>query len=301
MNIGQQRDRQINTLCLLLGHSRQAYYQQKRAIEKEAIQYELVIQQVLLFRERQKKIGARKLFAMLAPFLEQHCIPMGRDTLFRLLAENNLLIRKRCRKIPRTTFSDHWMRKHPNLIEGMEVIRPNYLWVSDITYVVCKDGFGYLSLITDAYSRKIVGYHLHRDLTTEGCLKALKMALKQLPSGSMLTHHSDRGCQYCSTEYVELLTENRIAISMTQNSDPRENAIAERVNGILKLEFLATEDCSFMEAVNQVKQAVFIYNNERLHSSIEMKTPNHAHYMNRPLKRHWKSYYTSTKKEVTMT
>jgi transposase InsO family protein len=301
MNIGQQRNRHINALCPLLGYSRQAFYQHKRVIEKEILQYDLVIQQVLLIRERQKKIGTRKLLTVLGPFFKQHGISIGRDALFNLLAENNLLIRKRSRKVPRTTFSDHWMRKYPNLIEGMLVHAPNVLWVSDITYVTLKDGFGYLSLVTDAYSRKIVGYCLSRTLAAEGCVKALKMALRQLPTGSLLTHHSDRGCQYCSTEYVEQLTAKNIAISMTQNSDPRENAIAERVNGIIKLEFLETDNCSFSETNNQVKQAIFIYNNERLHSSIEMQTPNQAHSMNGPLKRHWKSYYSSKNKEVAMT
>jgi putative transposase len=300
MNIGQQRRRSIKTLCLSLGYTRQAFYQQKRVMEKETLQNELIIQQVLQIRARQKNVGTRKLFEGLQFFFEEHQISLGRDGLFSLLADHNLLIRKRCRKVPRTTYSDHWMRKYPNLIEGMHVDAPNTLWVSDITYITTMDGFGYLSIVTDAYSRKIVGYHISKTLATEGCLKALKMALKQLPDAHVLIHHSDRGCQYCSTEYVEQLSKNGIAISMTQNSDPRENAIAERVNGILKLELLETQNRHFDDAKKEVETGVFIYNNERLHSSIDMLTPNQAHTMQGDLKRHWKSYYKQ-KKEVTMT
>jgi putative transposase len=301
MNIGQQRSRSTRALCLLLGYSRQAFYQQKQAKETDALQHELVIQQVLGIRERQKNVGTRKLFEMLHPFLDQHCISMGRDALFGLLADHGLLIRKRYRKVPRTTFSDHWMRKYPNLIEGMLVEAPNSLWVSDITYITTINGFGYLSLITDAYSRKIVGYYLSKTLAADGCVQALKMAVKQLPKAHELIHHSDRGCQYCCTEYVEQLSEKNIAISMTQNSDPRENAIAERVNGIVKLELLETVNCTFNEAKNRVNKAIYIYNYERLHSSINMLTPHQAHSMKGPLKRHWRSYYTQKEKEVTMT
>lgn len=301
MNIGQQGSRHINTLCLSLGYSRQAFYQQKRAVETDALQHELVIQQVLLTRERQKNVGTRKLFEMLQPFLDQHHISMGRDALFGLLADHGLLIRKRHRKVARTTFSDHWMSKYPNLIEGLLVEAPNSLWVSDITYITTTNGFGYLSLITDAYSRKIVGYYLSKTLAADGCLQALKMAIKQLPKSYELIHHSDRGCQYCCTEYVEQLTKKNIAISMTQNSDPRENAIAERVNGIIKLELLETANCTFNEAKAGVNKAIYIYNYERLHSSINMLTPHQAHSMTGPLKQHWKSYYTKKEKEVTMT
>lgn len=301
MNIGQQRHRRIKALCSLLGYSRQAFYQQKQAIETEVLQHELVIQQVLLIRERQKNVGTRKLFEMLRPFLHQHRISIGRDALFELLADHNLLIRKRRRKVPRTTFSDHWMRKYPNLIEGLTIDEPNSVWVSDITWIATTESFGYLSLITDAYSRKIVGYYLSKNLAAEGCVEALKMAIKQLPDYKKLIHHSDRGCQYCSTEYVEQLTEKNIAISMTQNSDPRENAIAERVNGIIKLELLETSNCTFNEAQKQICKAIYIYNYERLHSSINMLTPHQAHTMCGPLKRHWKNYYTTKQKEATMT
>lgn len=300
MNIGQKRSRTLNTLCSLLGYSRQAFYQRKRAAEKEILQGELIVQQVLLIRLRQKRVGTRKLLVMLQPFLQKHKIVIGRDALFALLSANNLLIRKRKRRIPRTTFSDHWFKKHPNLIIGVAVIRPNQLWVSDITYIKYSNSFAYLSLVTDAYSHMIVGYYLSRDLSADGCTKALKMAIKQLPAESSLIHHSDRGCQYCSMEYVDLLYGNNISISMTQNSDPRENAIAERVNGIIKQEFLETAYPNLKLAVQGVKNAVNVYNSERLHSSIDMLTPSQAHTMTGELKRHWKNYYKLKNKEVVM-
>jgi putative transposase len=289
------KGQKISTLCRLLGYSRQAYYQQKTASEQTILQEELVIQEVLRLRSRQKKLGTRKLYLLLQPFLSAHHLQIGRDALFELLAVHKLLIRKRRRRVPQTTFSGHWFRKYPNLIVGMPVVEPNVLWVSDITYIMLKDDFAYLSLVTDAYSRLITGYHLNKNLLAEGCVKALKMALKRLPGKSMLIHHSDRGSQYCSTEYVEQLQRNHIAISMTQNSDPRENAIAERVNGILKQELLEVNYSSFEQAREGIKNAINIYNHERPHSSIDMLTPFQAHSLNGELKRHWKNYYRINK------
>jgi putative transposase len=300
MNIGQKRSRNITTLCSLLGYTRQAYYQHLQAAEHQALESDLIIQQVESIRSRQKVVGTRKLLFMLQPFLLQHKIEIGRDALFNLLSEHNLLIRRRKRKVPRTTFSDHWYRKHPNLIVGMSVLCPDRLWVSDITYITLKDDFAYLSLITDAYSRMITGYHLSRTLHAEGCVKALKMAIKRLPKDANLIHHSDRGSQYCSTEYVEQLQAKGIGISMTQNSDPRENAIAERVNGIIKQELLQGSYDTYQLAVEEVKKAINIYNNERCHSSIDMLTPTEAHTITGELKRHWKNYYHK-KQEVIMT
>ena len=301
MNIGQRRGRKIGKLCSLLGYSRQSYYQYKAQQCQQVLEEELIIQQVLQIRIRQKKVGARKLLSMLEPFLKMHDIQIGRDVFFELLSVHGLLIRKRKRRIPRTTYSDHWMRKYPNLIIDMLVDKPNQLWVSDITYIMLEERPAYLSIVTDAYSRMIVGYHLNRDLSTEGCMKALDMALKTLPDDSSLIHHSDRGCQYCSFDYVTRLGAHDIAISMTQNSDPRENAIAERVNGIIKQEFLETCYPSFSKAAAEIKKAVYIYNYERIHSSINMQTPSQAHAMTGELKKHWKNYYAIKQKEVVMT
>jgi putative transposase len=300
MNIGQRGGRTTNTLCLLLGYSRQAFYQHKKVIERQVLQQELIIQRVLDIRSTQKSVGTRKLYLMLKPFLVRHDITIGRDSLFELLSANKLLIRKRTCRVPRTTFSDHWMRKYPNLIIGMTVLKANTLWVSDITYITLDDGFAYLSLVTDAYSRMILGFWLSKDLSAAGCVKALKMAIKQLPVGSLLIHHSDRGSQYCCKEYVEQLTGNQVSISMTQNSDPRENAIAERVNGILKQELLQVSYTNFIQAASAVKRAIQVYNHERLHSSVNMLTPFDAHTMTGPLQRYWKNYYSSKQNQEPM-
>lgn len=279
----------------MLGYSRQAYYQHKKQIEKESLQYGIVIDEVLEIRKTQKRLGCRKLIHKLEPFMAQHQIVIGRDAFFNLLSDHNLLVRKRKRKKPITTFSNHWMRKYPNLIEGFYPTAPNQLWVSDITYIVVGNGFAYLSLITDAYSRKIVGFYLSKDLSAEGCIRALEMALDNNPILGRLIHHSDRGSQYCCSDYVKILNDNFIKISMTQNGDPRENAIAERVNGILKDELLDKSHLNYREAVRNVSIAISIYNHQRPHGSIDYLTPIEAHFRSGNLKRRWKNYYGKKK------
>lgn len=206
---------------------------------------------------------------------------MGRDKLFDLLAANKLLVRRRNRKRVSTTNSNHPYRKYANLIVDLQVKTVNQVWVSDITYLGLSGGsFCYLSLITDVYSRKIVGYHLHRNLQKEGPLTALQMALEQRKSSVFFKtiHHSDRGIQYCCHAYTDKLLQNNIAISMTQQGDPAENAIAERVNGILKTELgLGQIFNSFSSAAQQVDNAVDTYNRLRLHSSCDYFTPNQAY------------------------
>jgi len=221
-------------LCSLLGYSRQAYYQQIKVQAQEALQEDLLVQEVVRIRKTQKRIGTRKLLIMMNVFMHNHAISIGRDAFFEILRNQGLLVRKRKRSKPQTTFSNHWLRKYQNLIIGFVPNAPNQLWVSDITYIRLEKSFAYLSLITDAYSHKIIGFYLCEDLSAKGCVLALKMALKSNPSHDNLIHHSDRGLQYCSHDYVSLLEENHIQISMTQNGDPLENAMAERVNGILK-------------------------------------------------------------------
>lgn len=279
----------------MLGYSRQAYYQQKKESEKESLQYGILINEVLEIRKSQKRLGARKLLHKLESFMNDHQIAIGRDAFFNLLSENNLLVRRRKRRKPITTFSDHWMRKYPNLIEGFYPTAPNQLWVSDITYIVVADGFVYLSLVTDAYSRKIVGFYLSKDLSAEGCIRALEMALANNPVLGRLIHHSDRGSQYCCSDYVKILNDNFIKISMTQNGDPRENAIAERVNGILKDELLDKSHLNYNEAVRNVSIAISIYNHQRPHGSIDYLTPTEAHYRSGKIKRRWKNYYLKKK------
>ncbi len=299
MNIGQSESRSIQTLCSLLGYSRQAFYKFIKQSEKEALQHDLILQEVLKIRKTLKRLGTRKLLFKMEGFMREQHIEIGRDAMFDLLATHKLLIRKRKRRVPVTTFSDHWMRKYPNLIIDFIPTAPNQLWVSDITYITLKDDFAYLSLITDAYSRKIVGFYLSETLSADGCIKALLMALKNNPQLGRLIHHSDRGSQYCCADYVSILDKHFVKISMTQSGDPLENAIAERVNGILKDELLEKIYINYQEAKQAIAAAISIYNYQRPHSSIDMLTPIEAHLREGELKRRWKNYY-SKKKEVVM-
>ena len=282
----------MRELCRLLGYSSQAYYQYQKATESRTFKQEEVIQQVLERRRLQPRIGARKLLEILQPL-------MGRDAFFDLLRDSGLLVRRKRIRV-RTTFSAHRFRKYPNLVEELVVNRPNQLWVSDITYLRIAQDFAYLSLITDAYSRKIIGFCLSHDLSTDSCLKALRMALATRLNDQPLIHHSDRGTQYCSQAYTNLLKKKGIDISMTQSGNPRDNAIAERVNGILKMELLSDNYVNIGTANQSVKQAINVYNTRRPHSSLDMLTPEVAHQTEGPLKRRWRNYYPKNEKEVAM-
>lgn len=245
-------------------------------------------------RSRHPKIGTRKLYEMLQPVFKEHNIKMGRDALFNMLRNNGLLIRKSKKKI-NTTNSYHRFRKYPNLIKEHVVTGSNQLWVSDITYWKVKEKHMYISFITDAYSHKIVGYHCAQTLKTIESIQALKMALKGLKEvPKNLIHHSDRGIQYCSNSYVKLLQDNKIEISMTEKGDPLENAIAERINGIIKQEYLHNYQISSIKgAKDLLRDVVALYNSERPHMSIGNNTPNRVHNSteNLDLKRLWKNYY----------
>lgn len=281
-------------LCRLFGITRQAYYQHYRKLGDRNLEQLLILKQVQQIRAVHPKIGARKLYHMLRPFREHHHIKMGRDALFNLLGVNGLLIRKRRARIY-TTYSKHWLRKHPNLIRDWVPNQTNQLWVSDITYWRITTGYVYISLITDAYSRKIVGYHLSETLETIAPLTALQMALDHLKEPvKNLIHHSDRGFQYCSYSYTNLLKDNRIQISMTEKGDPLENPIAERVNGIIKEEYLHHETViDFIQASESLSRAVMAYNNERPHASISYLQPSVVHQNNLRTSRQWKNYYRS--------
>lgn len=241
-------------------------------------------------------MGGRKLHEQLQPFMLAHCIKMGRDALFDLLAANQLLITRRKRRI-QTTFSSHWLRKYPNLIKEFTPSAINQLWVSDITYWKINTGEHlYISLITDAYSRKIIGYNVADTMEAIQSVAALQMALATLwgvAKPKQLIHHSDRGIQYCSSKYVKLLQDNDVRVSMTENGDPLENAIAERVNGIIKEEYLNFyETMSLEEAKKQLVKTIALYNNDRPHMSISNKTPNQVHQGNNiNPERLWKNYY----------
>lgn len=278
----------LGRICGLFGITRQGYYSWLKSIKASLIQDELILYLVLKYRTDHPKMGVRKLYHLLQPDFKQHGIKIGRDGLFDLLAAYNLLIVKRKRRFS-TTQSHHRFRKHPNLIKGITPFRANQIWVSDITYIHHEDSFKYLFLITDAYSKKIVGYCLSDSLDSRHAVKALQDAIQsscQTIDG--LIHHSDRGIQYCSSAYIELLKVHGIQISMTENGDPRENAIAERVNGILKDEYLEQYD-NLTQL--QLDEAIRKYNQIRPHLSCNMLTPQKAHKSKGILKRKWKNYY----------
>ena len=283
-------------LCGWFGITRQAYYQNNWEGISTTLEEDLIIQRVKQIRETHRRMGTRKLYEMLQPFMLEHQIKIGRDALFNMLSANHLLVRKRKRRI-QTTNSYHWLRKHPNLIRKFVPTEPNQLWVSDITYWKIKTGEHlYISFITDAYSRKIVGYQVAETMEAIESIQALQMALSALGAESHLhlIHHSDRGIQYCSHAYVKLLQDYNIKISMTESGDPLENALAERINGIIKEEYLETYDISNLkDAKKLLKSVVELYNTERPHMSISNLTPNIIHHSKNELKteRLWKNYY----------
>jgi transposase InsO family protein len=249
----------------------------------------IVLKLVREIRQDLPRAGVPKLHYMLKDKLRAHEIKMGRDALYELLGEHGYLIRYRRRK-PYTTNSNHHYKKYPNLIRNIKYLtHAGQLWVSDITYIRLKEKFCYLSIVTDAYSHKIIGYCLHPSLHSDGPINALLMAAKS-KRGISLIHHSDRGSQYCCAEYVKWLEYYGIKISMTENGDPYENAIAERVNGILKGEFLLDKVfVSFTEAESAVKSAIEKYNHIRPHDSCDKLTPVQAHDHNGILRKRWKT------------
>ena len=284
--------------CRLLCLTRQSYYQHFWQDELVSIEQELVLQQVLEIRQNHRHIGTRKLYEMLQPFILSHQIKMGRDALFDLLAANYLLVRRKKRKVA-TTNSYHRFKKYPNLIRDLVPQYPNQLWVSDITYWRTTNGFVYISFITDAYSKKIVGHHVAQTMEAVETIEALKMAisgfLKEPDCHFQLTHHSDRGMQYCSELYVKLLKTNNISISMTESGDPLENAIAERINGIIKEEYLNDYSIdNIIQAKELLSAVVNLYNNERPHQSIGYLTPNYVHQNNIKTEKLWRNYYQKT-------
>ena len=279
-------------LCRLFGVTRQAYYQHFWYYEESNFEADLVLQEVKNIRRLNPIIGCRKLNVMLQPFLLDHQIKMGRDALFDLMATHKLLVRKRKRKV-QTTYSRHWLKKYPNLIIDVVPSRVNEVWVADITYFKIKSGNVYISFVTDAYSKKIVGYYVAETLEAINSIRALKMALTQNKiSGEQLIHHSDRGVQYCCEDYVKLLQDNQIMISMTESGDPLDNAIAERVNGIIKEEYLNHYQFNNRKEVEKkLNEAVSQYNKYRPHLSCNMLTPSDVHQNNLPTLKLWKNYY----------
>ena len=285
----------------MFGKSKQGYYKQIKRIEETRIDEMLVLEMIKEKRKLWKKGSGRNLHSSLKEEFKQHKIKMGRDKFFDLLRSNGLLMSKKQRKI-RTTYSYHHYHKYPNIIKDIVVEKPNQVIVSDITYVWIEDveSFAYLFLITDMYSRKIIGYCLSEDMQTKSGLVALSMAVKEIKDTTGCIHHSDRGVQYCSHKYTNFLKKNEMYISMTENGDPLENPIAERLNGILKGEFTLEKQISFPSftvAKNQISKIIDFYNNQRPHRSIEMLTPSEAYQREGTLKRMWKTYYHPTEKK----
>jgi len=237
-------------------------------------------------------MGGRKMHFMIREEMDRFNIKMGRDAFFDLLSSEHLLVQqKRRRHI--TTNSKHWYKKYPNLIREITPDRPNQIWVSDITYIKTNQEFLYLFLISDAYSKKILGYRLAKNLDSTHAVNSLQDAIKNACQPILgLIHHSDRGIQYCSKEYIDLLNKHAIAISMTENGDPLENPIAERINGILKDEYLNDKSNNQSKLdIKQLSYAIEKYNTLRPHLSCEMLTPEAAHRGQGNLKRMWKNYY----------
>lgn len=259
----------------MLGVSRQVYYRSLSSKAKKQDTASEVVFLVETVRRDMPRIGFRKLYFLLYESLRE--LKVGRDKFLSILKANQLLIKPK-RNYRITTDSHHRFRKHKNLVSDMEFTHPEQVWVSDITYIGGRDRNCYLALVTDAYSKKIMGYDVSNSLATQGSLRALNMAIKQRKYINRMIHHSDRGLQYCSNDYQKALKKKKIIPSMTESYDPYANAIAERVNGILKQEFLLEDyqvDIETMKLI--VKDAVRIYNTKRPHWSCRMKTPEQMH------------------------
>lgn len=283
--------------CRLFGKSRQAFYEQRNQDNEKGFEDALVLKLVGEIRKELPRCGTDKLYFILKKKFVAHGIKIGRDKLYELLGRYGMLIRYRNRK-PYTTNSYHHYKKYPNLIKNKSLDRAGQLWVSDITYIRKVNGFSYLSIITDAYSHKIVGYKLHPSLHSQGVIDALIMANKDAKKTKQLIHHSDRGIQYCCKDYVEMIEHFDIQLSMTEKGDPYENAIAERVNGILKYEFnLRQTFASHKQAEEAVDNAIKKYNELRIHDSCNRLTPMQAHEENGVLKKYWKPKKWNVKKE----
>lgn len=261
----------------MFGIARQTYYKRIHAEINRATRNCIAQTMVQQVRLSQPKIGTRKLHYLLHDRFLEAGLKLGRDGLFDTLRRAHMLVHPpRCYR--KTTNSRHWLFKHPNLVkERPKPTKAEQLWVADITYIETKHSTGYLSLITDAYSRRIMGHHLHPNLHTDGVLKALQMALRQRKTDRALVHHSDRGSQYCSEAYQRVHRKHGLTCSMTDGYDCYQNALAERVNGILKTELLTATPQDLDQAELMIRQAVHIYNYDRPHMALKYKTPDAVH------------------------
>ena len=260
-------------MCKILRISRDSYYKRLRRRQTQCGQGAVALELVGEIRREQPRIGIKKLYHKLKPELTKRGVMIGRDRFISVLREKRMLIKPK-RRYQRTTYSRHQYAVAPNLVKYMSVEKPKQILVSDITYITLRDSFAYLYLVTDLYSRKIVGYHLSKDLTHHSALIALDNAILEHGELRGAVHHSDRGCQYCCHEYLKFLKTHGIIPSMTDESHCYQNAVAERVNGILKDEFnLDSTFNSFQDALAQTNYAVHVYNKKRTHWSLGLMTP----------------------------
>lgn len=267
----------ISKLCKRYNMSRQNYYAVRKQREKVVHDEELIISLVRRERMLQPRLGARKLRWMIKTELVECGVKIGRDSFFKLLGRHDLLVRHKPGKI-KTTNSRHSLPIFSNLIVGKVLGGINQVWVSDLTYVRTEEGFVFAAVIMDLYSRKIVGSHIGYTLEAEGCIEALRKAVKENPERGELIHHSDRGCQYCCHEYVDCLKNNGILISMTEIMHCYENAAAERVIGILKQEYEMDRKFKTKEqAIAAFNQAIFLYNEKRPHMRLDYRVPSEVH------------------------
>ena len=267
----------VAALCRAAGMSRQNYYRQQRRRQRRQVDEELIVELVQAERQLQPELGARKVLVRIEPGLEEVGIQIGRDRFFELLRSHNLLIQRKKRG-KKTTDSRHSFRIYRNHYRDLEVTEAHEAWLSDLTYIRTKEGFLYLSQISDASTRKIIGYEASDRLEAEGCLVSLEQALRQLPEGRRPLHHSDRGIQYCCSDYIGKLQHRGLSISMTEENHCYENAQAERLNGILKQEYgLGACFRTKAQARQAVDQAVWLYNELRPHMSLGYRTPSEVH------------------------
>ncbi|MFM2478266.1 IS3 family transposase [Celerinatantimonas sp. MCCC 1A17872] len=262
--------------CRATGISRQSIYQAVERMASRRATLSVIKDWVLYWRRFMPRLGTRKLYTLIKPKLVDQDIKLGRDGFFAYLRSQGLLVKPK-RSFTKTTDSKHWMRKYPNLLKEGRQPHAAHVLVSDITYVESDQGVHYLSLVTDASSRKIVGHHLSKDMKADNVVKALQMAVKDKRYLGNAVHHSDRGVQYCSAVYQNVLQKNRIQPSMTDGYDCYQNALAERVNGILKQEFLIYRCKTLAELAKLVRESIAIYNELRPHLSLNMETPNQVH------------------------
>lgn len=258
--------------------TRANYYARRKTRQRERVAAGLVVALVQVQRQLQPRLGTRKLQVLLQPSLTTAGVKLGRDRLFAVLRTAGLLLAPLRPDYPCTTNAQHYLPVFQNQIKNRVLSQPNEVWVSDLTYVRTAEGFLYLALVTDKYSRKIVGYHCGETLAAAGCVRALEMALAGLAAGERPMHHSDRGVQYCCHEYVAVLAAHGLGISMTETDHCAENALAERMNGILKSEYgLGREFKGKAQAYAAVAQGVGLYNTRRPHAALDYQFPQDVH------------------------